>query len=141
MKETEKAYLAGIIDGEGCIYIQFVKTCHRYQLCLNISNTNVKLMEWLGARWDIKPRVDKTQRDKGWKDKYSWTAHGYGALAILRQVYPYLVMKGSQAIVAFVFGRTLQPIKSNIKITSKNRSKRVACYNYMRSLNQRGFRV
>lgn len=47
MLETEKAYIAGIIDGEGSIMlIKFHKNQYPSP-CISISSTNVELLEWI----------------------------------------------------------------------------------------------
>jgi hypothetical protein len=50
MTETEKAYIAGIIDGEGSIMlIKF----HKNQLpspCISISSATIEVLEWIKAK-------------------------------------------------------------------------------------------
>jgi len=47
MLETEKAYIAGIIDGEGSIMlIKFHKNQYPSP-CVSISSTDVELLEWI----------------------------------------------------------------------------------------------
>ena len=45
LSETQKAYLAGIVDGEGCI--SFCKIGSFLYLGVSVANTNKPLINWL----------------------------------------------------------------------------------------------
>jgi hypothetical protein len=49
--ETELAYLAGIIDGEGCFTLHREKNSHRFASQLQIGNTDLRLLEWVKTRF------------------------------------------------------------------------------------------
>ncbi|SHJ83940.1 hypothetical protein SAMN02745163_02672 [Clostridium cavendishii DSM 21758] len=53
MTETEKAYIAGIIDGEGSIMLQ---SFHKNQLpapCVSITSTTTELLTWIKEKFRI----------------------------------------------------------------------------------------
>ena len=96
------AYLAGLIDGEGCIGIAatFDKRSSRsraYFGRLYVSNTDIRLMAWLqehcGGRVNAMPRKSQPT----WKTGYKWELQGANAELVLRATLPYLVLKRRQA--------------------------------------------
>lgn len=47
MLETEKAYIAGIIDGEGSIMLQKFHSNEFPAPCVSIASTSLELLEWI----------------------------------------------------------------------------------------------
>ena len=47
MTETEKAYIAGIIDGEGSIMLQKFHSNEYPSPCISISSTTLELLKWI----------------------------------------------------------------------------------------------
>ena len=47
MKDTEKAYIAGIIDGEGSIMLQRIHSNEHPSPCVSIASTTYELLEWI----------------------------------------------------------------------------------------------
>lgn len=47
LTEPEKAYIAGIMDGEGLIGYYFQKSKNRHEATVTITNTDPRLMNWL----------------------------------------------------------------------------------------------
>lgn len=47
MIETEKAYVAGIIDGEGSIMLTRFHKNEYPSPCVSISSTDIELLEWI----------------------------------------------------------------------------------------------
>jgi len=100
------AYVAGIVDGEGCIRIDKAKgrTSKRgycYVLVLTVSNTNEWLCQHLKnlfggctfACYHQKPR----------KVCWEWRVAALKARAVLEQIAPYLTIKKPQAELALQF--------------------------------------
>ena len=46
LKATEKAYIAGLIDGEGCLRIEFDKRNNCGNPLIQITNNNREVLEW-----------------------------------------------------------------------------------------------
>lgn len=111
LSETEKGYLAGIIDGEGCIMLARhlgKRGKHVYHLYVSIANTNMALHQWLeqrlpGAgyvRQQHHPETDKrpAANPRSWKTNYNWIVSGNRVTAVLlREIAPYLIIKRAQA--------------------------------------------
>lgn len=94
----EAAWLAGIIDGEGSIYISKVKARHVkrgfiYAPYLGVANTGralvVKVREIIGAGY-----VGRRKEDRhNWSDLHEYKGSASVLRGILPQILPYLVIK------------------------------------------------
>lgn len=106
MKETDLAWAAGFIDGEGCIYINKSmskeipnrrKTTQRYQLALTAVQSDIRPINKLK---DLFKAGSITEYDKGaYKTQWVWKVSGLNAERVLRSIFPYLVVKKDQARV------------------------------------------
>lgn len=103
MTEIECAYLAGIIDGEGCIGVYF--DSGYYLLRLIITSTSVDWLKNLKSSWgDVGNLfIDNKKKKTNHKIKANWVLRGSTAQKILSQVIPYLKIKRTQAEVALQF--------------------------------------
>jgi len=102
MLETDYAWLAGIIDGEGSLFVSKVvvplnRRGFMYRAQISVTNTNepmirrVKEIIGLGS-------VSYIAEHRGeWKDKYQYTAYGGAIRSILPSVLPYLIAKRTLA--------------------------------------------
>jgi len=113
--QTDAAYLAGFMDGEGSFSI--VKTYQikqrvdgskskniRYHLHVKITNTNKAILDWIvnhfGGRLSDKKQV------KDWKPKWDLTVTGNGNMEkFILSILPYLKIKREQALIALSFVR------------------------------------
>lgn len=105
MTETEKAWLAGFIDGEGTIYISSSKKGR--ELALRVRNTHLPSLDRIKQICKIGhigPHGGGPGR-LGKRKGYEWYATNMQALKVLENVYPYLVTKRAQAEVAIAFQR------------------------------------
>ena len=87
MTETDLAYLAGLIDGEGTISASISLNTSGYVAVnkfLSIFNTNYKLMLWIQSRFGGK--IYSRDRADLWKTEHQ-----------IKWVLPYLVIKSEQA--------------------------------------------
>lgn len=88
----EAAYLAGIIDGEGCIQAYELGS-GRLWLELSISNTSDELMDALTAAWGGRVWT----RQKPGMDVHIWSTGVTIAVPLLTAVLPFLIVKRIQA--------------------------------------------
>lgn len=93
---TDLAYIAGLFDGEGCIWTTLGKS-GTVSLGMKITNTDRPVMEWIraaiGAGWFI--------CDEGTnREVINWTISGYGAVELLRFIRPFLKIKAALADIA-----------------------------------------
>ena len=138
LSDTQWAYLAGIMDGEGSFSIArggrkpgpgHPNGYTNWQLKISIGNTNDGLHDWLlknvgGAKY--MGHRSKTDRHK---NGYNWQLHGKENMKeMILGVLPYLVMKKAQALVAL----------DTIAVEGKNPELRESLYLKMKSLNRKG---
>lgn len=99
-------YLAGFLDGEGCISIFRLKTSkganRAFGLLLQVTNTNESVMQWLhttfgGSTYRTGPTRPRCAAQ--WK----WHVCGETAEAVIKAVHPYLKIKKPEAIIALKF--------------------------------------
>ncbi len=103
LSEVEKAYLAGIIDADGCIRVnrRISKTCQPvYALFVQIYTTSPALIKWLEEHF---PGKHTTQRDArkehpSWRTGWVWVLSGNRRVMIFcQEIAPYLIIKREQA--------------------------------------------
>lgn len=107
LTEGMKGYVAGLIDGEGCIVIS---KCNRYRLGLNcwisIANTSLELMNWLvenvgGKAYSKNPRQEPLLFNGRVCERlpcYNWNVNATIEVnELLSQIIPFLVIKKEKA--------------------------------------------
>lgn len=100
MEETDKAYIAGIIDGEGSIWMN--KQVRGYGLILTVNMTSKKTVNHLAKLWNTKLHtrgIPKGGRKPIWTVRLS----GSQTKELLLQVLPYLIDKRLRAELALEF--------------------------------------
>ena len=100
LSELDRAYLAGVIDADGCIGIYRNGTGTK--LILQISSSSTKLMNWLVARLGKNIITYQPQNPKRQLVR-NWIIRGSEAKAVLAQVSPYLIIKRKQAKLAIEY--------------------------------------
>ena len=107
------AYLAGIIDGEGSIYIGCYShnpktgTPH-YQTKIEVSNTSETLIDWLIANFQgNKTKYLYSQLPKNSKrDVYRWTIWSDHVGFLCQAMLPYLIIKKREAEIMIEIRKT-----------------------------------
>lgn len=111
LTETEKAYLAGLIDGEGCIFISKYRGKNNvspvYNLRVIVAMSEKEILEDMqkitgAGRVHYNPTVSKKREN--WSEMWQWiTTATADVKALLDAIYPYLRIKKSQADTALQF--------------------------------------
>lgn len=94
------AYLAGIIDGEGCVYIGNHSCCPKtgdkyFQTLFKVSSTEKKLIDWLidvfgGLRGEYTPK----QMAKNCRSQvYFWQCTGERLTHLCELIFPFVIIK------------------------------------------------
>lgn len=96
MKEAEKAYLAGIVDGEGTVTLSKNRSNQTPSPEVAIANNSLELLEWVRSRFGG-TIVSKKKRLKHHRDSYAWALRYDKALGFLKKIRPYLIVKKAQA--------------------------------------------
>lgn len=152
LTETEKSYLAGIIDGEGSISLcrsgARDSEAYIYPL-LRVANTKKVLIDWITRRLNFGHRLYVSKLNIGCNDCYHWGVASSEAFTVIELVRPYLVIKAMQADVV------LAPKAENeaaLRITGRPQFSRVnrvpkwllhwrnACFYFLQHLNNRGMK-
>lgn len=130
--KTKYSYLAGIIDGEGCLTIGAGRKGNviNYNSVIMIASTSEKLIKWLqqnfGGNYYKSSRVNEK-----WKQAYIWRYLKKKDIEkLLLAVLPYLIIKREQAITLLEFVRLPRHME--------NTEKRQELHERMRELNKRG---
>jgi len=141
IKKTDLAYIAGLIDGEGCIQIRRgirKRTKHgypRYQLKITVSNTVVSPLKFCESKLGGKvKRVPPGKRSNF--ERYTWRA--VNLIETLNRVIPYLIIKKKQALFGLKFQKLLSANKSYETLSEKNQIQRKNMYLRMKLLKNYG---
>lgn len=96
LTKLEVAYLAGLVDGEGCLGLA-VRLKKYVTPTLQIGNTNYDIIEWLMGITGTCYYVPDKRPNR--KQAYLWRCAGAQAREVIRFVYPFLIIKKKQAKV------------------------------------------
>lgn len=94
----EAAYCAGMIDGEGCI---FITKGPQYRLYLKVAMCNEPAVEYL---WKAFNRgTIQNVRQNIYTDAFSWLCGPKDAIEVIRLIRPFLIVKAVEADIAEEF--------------------------------------
>lgn len=109
-KDTDLAWAAGIVDGEGCIHIKMQadkrRGTNRHVLVVSVVNTDPRMVQRLhdvfGGYVGLGNKPSGRRRRR-----FVWIAQAWGAAAFLQAISPYIVSKQDQVEVALLFAQTM----------------------------------
>lgn len=102
VSEWERAYLAGIVDGEGSIFIAKENPSKpNYMLRISISSTDKILIDWIYKRFGGNTCTQRKDINK--KIVYHWRSSGPHAAKIISNIKEFLVIKKLKAEWAISF--------------------------------------
>ena len=110
--ETQLAYMAGIVDGEGSIVVVPTtsvskgKKYPRFSIRIHAYNNDLGLMLWLKSTFCGSWSPVKRRRTK-WTQSYQWYVSHTAAAVIAQAILPYLVIKRRQAEILIQFNATM----------------------------------
>lgn len=136
-----KAYLAGIIDGEGSIGIYRSgphRGCaaNRLVLVVTITSTTLILLEWCQKIVGDGKIALKRQKNDKHRACWEWKIRNCKASRMLSLILPYLVIKKQQAVTAIKFAETIGNVGQ--RLSKETQRKRENFYREIRSLNRMG---
>lgn len=109
LEETDKAYIAGFIDGEGniSIYDYHAKGTgdRSIHFRVGIANSNLEVLEWIKRTLDVHDNISVKKSDNpNWKTAYQLAIQRIGEVyRVLYLLEPYLKVKHEQALLALSF--------------------------------------
>jgi hypothetical protein len=109
--DTDWAYAAGFVDGEGCIAVvrSFVPKSSRYVYGVHVvvANTERAVLDWMKAFWGGWV-VAVPKHDGRWRQSWTWRCSGLKAKPFLSGIRPWLRIKQPQCENALVMVDLLQ---------------------------------
>lgn len=138
-KDTEIAYLAGIIDGEGSVYIQkritpagSISYFPRFQ----VVNTNQEVMTWIkntfGGLLYSKPRMKHNAK---WKTQIEWFTTRRLLDQLLPLIIPHLIIKKRHAVIMMQFRETFKTNAGSVGVKPEIQEFRLECMLKIKQLN------
>lgn len=132
-KETELAYLAGIIDGEGSFYIGCTRS--KFNSRLYVVNTDIKVIQWLKNTFGGLTYKRNSLKNPQWKTRYEWIIEKAKIDSFCKKIIPYLIIKKEHANIMIKFRSTFQEIRRPVPIETM--SLRFELMNELKKLNHR----
>ena len=136
MQQTECAYIAGLLDGEGTFSAGVKANDNEYYARVAIFNTDLDVLKWIrkttGFGW-VGKGSGSSDRDRV---VYCWSVSGRQAEPIVRELIPFLQIKKRQAKAWIVFRSTFDGTSK--PLTDGVRKIRRALITKIQALNQKG---
>lgn len=98
---AERAYAAGMVDGEG--HIGLAPWKGSFLPIVVVTNTNKLSIDWFAERFSGGNVLTHEQSNERHKARYNWRLSGRRAYTFLREIAPYLVIKREQAALIFAY--------------------------------------
>ena len=134
LTEVEKAYLAGIIDGEGSIGLWRHHKNETATPNVSVANNSLKLLQWIKQRAGG-TIVSKKKRKAHHNDLYAWSVRQDRAIRLLNDVKEFLIIKRKQAeLITSEYKSVTHPAG---KYTSQMLKKKQRLVDKIKKLNQR----
>lgn len=106
IKQTDFAYIAGYIDGDGCFYIGKYKPKnrlkHKYIVSIVISSVNKHVLESFKKKFGGSVTLVKQEHDNC-KALYHFSIAKRNTLKLARSIEPYLIEKKEECLTAIQF--------------------------------------
>lgn len=108
ISERDLGYIAGIVDGEGCITI--VKQApnklrkeknSRYGIVCQVANTDKRLIDWLHDCFGGSIRI--TEKREKWRTAWTWAIRSTQAFKFLKLIRDYSLIKQNQIDLVIEF--------------------------------------
>lgn len=96
MKKVHKAYLAGIVDGEGTVTLMRHHRGETPSPSVSIANNNERLLRWVKSLVGG-VIVRKPKRNPRHQDSFAWVLRFDAALRFLQEIQEFLIIKKPQA--------------------------------------------
>ena len=140
-KNLDNAYIAGFIDGEGYIGLEFREhNGIRSDLTprIVISNSDKKILEWIQQKFG--GYISQRQENPKWKISYKLRFNSQETINLLLATYKFLRVKKGQALLAL---HSWTNKKRNIKqfqgyLDKNELERREQWYMQMKQMNRRG---
>lgn len=145
-KATDLAYMAGIVDGEGCFWLGEIPkkdgdgyVTKHYRGVLKIDNTDKRLLDWIDTVFSgtASARCRTTSTKQFEREIFTWTATGDRLLDMCELLLPYLIIKKEQCTIMIKFRKTYTANLGSNKLSDEAIAVRQECLEAIRKLNSR----
>lgn len=148
LQETDWAYIAGLLDGEGYLGITSRSRQHKgsrqiipsksYRPRIAINMTNKQIIEYLHKLFGGF-MCEKINTNIKWKNTYSLDIVDYQTIKIIIQkCLPYFKIKQEQALMLLKFPHNIKCNQYTTKLTQNTYNLKYALYSQSLILNKRG---
>lgn len=125
-------YLAGIFDGEGCIYANHNKKGNTV-MSIHLVNTNKPLIYWLQREFGGNVYFEKGKEKV--RNKWAWRVKSKQIIKILSLMLPYLICKKEQAKLGIALRKSIELNKKGNQYGLIDKNYRVILCEKIRLLN------
>lgn len=121
--EVDKAYLAGLVDGEGHIGITTAmqkkngEAWRTHCLIVTVANTHLETLAWVKSLWQGTLVIRKQPKGKVPIGNLRWSSRQ--ATEVLKDIQPYVRIKATQLGLALQFARLITDRPSATKYISE----------------------
>lgn len=134
-------YLAGVFDGEGCLYVHENRTKRKHGIVVTlqaracVSNTFLELLQTIQLEWggSIHPVVSTNKQNY----RLDWNGHDE-LLNLLREIQPFLIVKRAQVDLFLTeFAPTMRAgLRKHAALTDEQKAKRVEVKERLQTLKK-----
>ena len=120
LNNTEWAYMAGMIDGDGCIQAASRKDgdC-QYRVEIHVIQKDLRIIDFLYGHFEGSVGVVSRKHTSGIKHYFRWMISGPRVIEILKGCLPYLVLKKEQAELGIKLQSIILPRGKRIKLSQE----------------------
>lgn len=137
MSDTDRAYLAGIIDGEGSIMLIRTHSKKFASPCVSVASTSLELLQWIKQTTGVGYiKSKKNYMPERHFDSYTYTARYNDALYIIEMVSPYLVIEKKQKRALFILKNYLAVTKRNGRYSAIEYNAKIEFYEQFLQLHE-----
>lgn len=131
----EKAYIAGIIDGEGTVTLTRRHKNETPSPNVSIANTNIKMLEWIRERIGNGIIVKRSKRKTHHSNSYVLILSDCNAMKLLADIKDFLIIKKPHVELILKHYKKVTP--RNGRYTKKQAEMKMWLVSEIRKLNQR----
>jgi hypothetical protein len=134
---AERAYFAGLLDGEGSVLARRTKGPKGgFEYLVTLANTDENMVRWIADRWGGTVYT-YPPRAANHRQQWTWRAYGRFAVAALEDALPYLITKKEHAELALSLARSVRATGYG-GYTDEERAAKMAIIGRIAVLNRRG---
>ena len=111
MTDTQRAYIAGLFDGEGSVGLYFKTRQNCFVLQVSVYNCNYAVMNWLKVNVPYGSISKNSGGDKSNHILWMWGCSSQQAKNFLSEIRPYLVIKAEQVDLLFSLWEAEQKVQ------------------------------